>query len=80
MKVCKVFIKQNCFAIELKHIVGMVIDDDGKPIPLEQEMDIFNRTIEKIQKTYPLFRAKLIICGLKIVGKDHIEKMLDAIL
>lgn len=33
-KVFKVFIKEMVFVLELRHIFGMVIDDDGKPISL----------------------------------------------
>lgn len=39
----KSFIKQNVFVVELRHIFGMIIDDDGKPIGLEREMEIFER-------------------------------------
>lgn len=31
-KVFKVFIKEMVFVLELRHIFGMVIDDNGKPI------------------------------------------------
>lgn len=31
-KVFKVFIKEMVFVLELRHIFGMVIDDEGKPI------------------------------------------------
>ena len=78
-KVCIVFIKQNVFALELRHIFGMVIDDEGKQIPLEEEIEIFHRVFKKIKQDYPLFNCKLIVCGLKIVGKDHIEKMIQGI-
>jgi hypothetical protein len=54
----------------------MIIDDEGKQIPLEQEIDIFHRILRKVQQDYPLFSYKLIILGLKIVGKDHIDKMI----
>lgn len=78
-KVCRVFIKQNVFALELRHIFGMVIDDNGNQIPLEEEIAIFERVFQKVKQTYPKFSCKLIICGLKIVGKDHIEKMIKGI-
>jgi hypothetical protein len=32
------FIKQVVPILELRHIFGMVIDDDGKPIPLDKEL------------------------------------------
>jgi hypothetical protein len=33
----------------------MVIDDNGKPIPLEEEIKIFERVLQKVQRDYPLF-------------------------
>lgn len=36
------------FAVELRHIFGMVIDDDGKQIPLEDEIKIFSKVIHKM--------------------------------
>ena len=47
-KVFKVFIKQMVFAVEFRHIFGMVIDDDGKSLPLEEELKIFKRVFENI--------------------------------
>ncbi len=32
---------------------------------------------DSLRKDFPLFRFKLIICGLKIVGKEHIDKMIE---
>jgi len=31
-KVCKIFIKQLVFILELRHVFGMMIDDDGKKL------------------------------------------------
>jgi hypothetical protein len=65
--------------LELKHIFGMVFDDDNKPLSLEEEINIFKRVLHKIQRDYPLFEIKLIICSLKIIGKDHNQKMIEAV-
>lgn len=54
-KVCKVFIKQMVSVLELRHIFGMVIDDDGKPVGTEAELEIFERVLQKVQRDYPLF-------------------------
>ena len=62
--------------LELRHIFGMVIDDDGKPIGAEAELEIFERVQQKVQRDYPLFQIRIIICSLKIIGKDHNEKMI----
>lgn len=77
-KVCKVFIKDMVFVLELRHIFGMVIDDDGNAIGVVEEIKIFKRVIEKIKRDYPLFTVRLIICGLKIIGPDHCLKMMKA--
>lgn len=77
-KVCKVFIKEMVFVLELRHIFGMVIDDDGKPIGVVEEIKIFKRVLDKIKRDYPLFTVRLIICGLKIIGHDHCLKMMKA--
>ena len=78
IKVCRVFIKQMVSVLELRHIFGFVIDDDGQPVPLEEEVKIFERAQTKIQRDYPLFQIKIIVTGLKIIGKDHIEKMMNS--
>lgn len=75
-KVFKVFIKEMVFVLELRHIFGMVIDDDGKPIGLQEELKIFHRVLEKVKKDYPLFTCRLIVCSLKILGLDHAVKMI----
>lgn len=62
--------------LELRHIFGMVIDDDGKPIGTKAELDIFERVQQKVQRDWPLFQIRIIICSLKIIGKDHNEKMI----
>ena len=54
-KVCKVFIKQMVSVLEIRHIFGFVIDDDGQPVALEEEINIFERVQQKMQRDYPLF-------------------------
>lgn len=78
-KVFKIFIKQQVFVVELRHIFGMIIDDDGKQLTVKQELDIFDRVLANVQRDYPLFTCKIIICGLKIIGKDHIDKQIERI-
>lgn len=77
-KICKVFIKENVFILELRHIFGMVIDDEGNPIGVEKEIKILHRTLEKIKKDYPLFTIRLIVCSLKILPIEHTLKMMQA--
>jgi hypothetical protein len=54
-KVCKIFIKQNVFIIELRHIFGMMTDDDARHLTVEEELVIYHRVLDKIQRDYPLF-------------------------
>lgn len=54
----------------------MVIDDDGKQVGLQEELKIFHRVLDKIKRDYPLFTCRIIICGLKIIGEDHVLKMI----
>ena len=65
------------FVLELRQIFGMVIDDDGKPVGIQEEIRIFQRVLAKVQRDYPLFNIRLIICGLKILGEPHCLKMLQ---
>ncbi len=56
VKICKIFIKQSVFILELRHIFGMIIDDKGGKIGVSAEIDIFTRVQEKFQRDYPLFQ------------------------
>ena len=42
-KVCKNYLKEMVTVLEIRHIFGMIFDDDHKPIPLEKEIEIFHR-------------------------------------
>ncbi len=62
--------------MELRHIVGLLFDDDRKAIKLEDELGIIEEVLLKVRKDLNLdekrFHLKLIICGLKIIGRPHI--------
>lgn len=77
-RVCKNFIREMVTVIEFRHIFGMVFDDYHKPIPLADEISIFVNCQHLIQQRFPLFRMKLIVCGLKIVGRGHVQGQIDA--
>jgi len=70
-------IKQCVTVIEWKHIFGMIFDDEG-PLNLERELAIFKRVEDKLRAKAPLFRMKIVACGLKILGKGHIQSQIDA--
>jgi len=57
----------------------MLFDDDRKPISLHEELDIIHEQVKHIQLDYPHFELKLIITGLKIVGRPHVLKMINNI-
>lgn len=75
-KIFMVAIEETVFVLELRHIFGMLIDDDGNSLSVKDEMKIILRVLEKVQRDYPLFTIRLIILGLKILGEPHCLKAL----
>lgn len=69
---CKGMVEQKVSIVEWKHIFGMVHDEDGI-ISLEKEIAIFTRVQKKIQLIWPYFQMKIVVVGLKVVGKEHIQ-------
>jgi hypothetical protein len=72
-------VKQNVFVVELRHISGLLFDEDRKPMGLVEELKIIHECILETKKTVPHFELTLVITGLKIVGEKHIKKMIDHI-
>jgi adenosine deaminase CECR1 len=72
-------IAQNVFVVELRHISGIIFDDDRKPMGLMEELKIVQECIDETKKRQPYFEMTLVITGLKIVGKPHVKKMIDHI-
>lgn len=56
----------------------MLFDDNRQPVRLEEELQIIEDQVKHIQLDKPYFKLRLIICGLKIVGKPHIRKMIES--
>ena len=54
----------------------MLFDDDRKPIGFEEELKIIEERLNHIREDYPYFQLKLIVTGLKIVGRPHVHKMI----
>lgn len=77
-RVTQRYIDEMIAVVEYRHIFGCLHDEDG-PVSLEREMAIFTKVYAQFRVMHPLFRMKIIVCGLKIVGKDHIQAMLDAV-
>lgn len=79
-KVTREFMRELVSVVEYRHILGCLFDDDGNTVPLEEELAIFQRCVTTIQSRYPLFRMRIIVCGLKMFGHGHIQSQLDAII
>ena len=77
VRVFEICLKEHIYICELRHIVGFAFDDKRNSIEIDKELEIFDRSLKKIQKREPLFACKIIICGLKILGKDHVQKEID---
>ena len=77
MKVTLDYIDEMVTVVEYRHIFGMLFDEDGV-ISLDREMQIWQDVYSAIRVQYPLFRMKIIVCGLKVLGNWHIQAMLDA--
>jgi adenosine deaminase CECR1 len=68
------------FIVELRHISGMLFDDDRNSIPFPGELEIIEEVVNEVKKACPFpFEFILVITGLKIVGVSHVNKMLDHI-
>ncbi len=68
---CKNYIKEFVTIVEYRHIFGCLHDENGS-VSIDRELDIFYRTEKLIQARFPLFKMKIIVCGLKFLGKNHI--------
>ena len=64
------------FIVEYRHISGMLFNADRESLSFLEELRIIREIIDDLQKTTPHFQFKLVLTGLKIVGKAHIDKML----
>jgi adenosine deaminase CECR1 len=70
--------------VELRHIAGLLFDDDRVQVPLEEELSIFQQVLDKVRLDLKIldekrFTLRLIITGLKIIGRSHVLKMIDTV-
>ena len=63
--------------VEFRYTSGMVYDDEKKPIPFLEELQLLRSIVDDLQKTTPHFDFRLIFTGLKQVGEPHIQKMIE---
>ena len=47
---------------------------------MEAECKIINRVVNILQQEHPLLRVRIINCALKIIGKPHVDAMIEATL
>lgn len=73
---CTNYIEECVTVVEYRQVFGCLFDEDG-PLSIERELDIFHEVYAMLRTQYPLFRMKLISCGLKVLGRWHVEKMLE---
>lgn len=66
-------IKQNVYIVEYRHISGMIFDENRQQMPFIEELRIIRGIVDELKKTTPHFEFKMILTGLKIVGKKHID-------
>jgi hypothetical protein len=66
-------IAQNVFIVEYRHISGMIFDENRQQLPFIEEMRIIRSIVDELKQITPHFDFKLILTGLKIVGKKHID-------
>ena len=48
-------------------------------ISLEKELEMFKKVEFDLSQRFPGFQLKIIVCGLKVVGRPHVKAMLDAV-
>lgn len=72
----KEYIREMVTIVEIRHIFGCLFDENG-PVPLEEELKMFENMVTNIQAFTPLFKLRIIATGLKIVGRPHIKDQLD---
>lgn len=72
-KTCLDYIDELVAVCEFRHIFGMLLDENG-PLPMDREIAIFKRVESAIRMRHEKFRIKIICCGLKILGLDHLRQ------
>jgi hypothetical protein len=72
IRILKGCVTENVFICELRHIFGLFFDDNRNALTPEQELKIYDKCLKVIQKDVPMFDIKIIVSGLKAIGKDHI--------
>jgi hypothetical protein len=61
--------------VEVRHTAGMMYDDDSKLIPVIDEMRMISEVVDEVKAEHPHFVARIILTGLRLIGRRHVEKM-----
>jgi hypothetical protein len=77
--VTRAYLRETATVIEYVHIFGEVFDDYGTRLTVKEELEIFDKVERELKLRFPAMKIKLIASGLKILGRDHVQKQLDAI-
>jgi len=72
--VTRSYLREACTIVEYVHIFGEVFDDYGQMISIKEEMEIFKTVEDELKKRFSMMQIKLIVSGLKILGREHIQK------
>lgn len=67
---------QMVTVVEFRHVYGCLFNEDG-PLDLKDELAIFDRVQKLINMSCPLFRIKIIVCGLKVLPSPQREQQMQ---
>ena len=54
----------------------MIFDENKKMVSFHRELEVIREIVDELKQKAPQFELRLILTGLKIIGKQHIEKMI----
>ena len=63
--------------LQIKDFIGMILHEDGKPITLEEQIEIYTKSIENAKKIDPHFSLSIILQGRRIWDTDILKNYLD---
>lgn len=63
--------------VEYRHISGMLFDEDRNQVPFIEELKTIREIVDELKEKTPHFQFKLILTGIKLIGNQHIQKMIN---
>lgn len=67
-------IRQKVYVVEWRHSPGRLFDEDRKPVPVLEELEILQRVVDEVKCTCPHFEFRLIFTGLKPLGNRSVQQ------